>query len=148
LYPVDWAVAIPILIVTGLHRIGPPVPSQAPAQETDVTVTEQARHRLHAHLEEIVGEEHAAALMEWLPDGPIASKADVETGLAHLREVMDLRFEQAAATADLRWEQTATKSDLHDLRTEMYKGFTRQTWGLVTAVSLVNGLMLAALRLV
>lgn len=117
-----------------------------------MTVTEQARHRLHAHLEETMGEEHAAALMEWLPDGPIASKADVETGLAHLREVMDLRFEQMAATADLRWEQTATKSELKaeiaDLRTEMYKGFTRQTWGLVTAVSVVNGLMLAALRLV
>jgi len=102
-----------------------------------VTVTEQARHRLHTHLEEIMGEEHAAALMEWLPDGPLASKAHVETVFAHLREVMDLR-----------WKQTATKADLHDVRTEMYKGFTRQTWGLVSAVSLINGLMLAALRLV
>lgn len=103
-----------------------------------MTVTEQARYRLHAHLEEIMGEEHAAALMEWLPDGPLASKADID----HLREIMDIR-----------WEQTATKMDFHqvrgelaDLRSEMHKGFTRQTWGLVTAFAALNGLALAAAR--
>lgn len=95
-----------------------------------------------------MGEEHAAALMEWLPDGPIASKVDVETGFAHLREVMDLRWEQTATKAELHTLRAEVLTGLADLRVEMHKGFVRQTWGLVSAVSVVNGLMLAALRLV
>ena len=80
-----------------------------------------------------MGEQHAAALMEWLPDGPVASKADIEgwraatkADIDHLREIMDAR-----------WEHTATKADLHDVRSEMHRGFTRQTWSLVTAFAVV-----------
>ncbi|MDQ3756466.1 MAG: hypothetical protein M3394_01275 [Actinomycetota bacterium] len=109
-----------------------------------MTVAEQARHRLHAHLEEIMGEEHAAAVMEWLPDGPLASKADID----HVREVMDIRWEQTATKADLLATKAELLVGLADVRTEMHRGFTRQTWALVSAVSVINGLMLAALRLV
>ena len=91
-----------------------------------------------------MGEEHAAALMEWVPDGPIASKADIDqlrgefgTEFAHLREIMDLR-----------WEQTATKADIAELRAEMHEGFTKQTWRLVTAMVAINGLFFTAIELV
>ncbi|HEX2040146.1 MAG TPA: hypothetical protein VHF47_10490 [Acidimicrobiales bacterium] len=142
-----------------------------------MTVTEQARHRLYAHLEEIMGEEHAAALTEWLPDGPLASKADIDdlraatkadieglraatkadieglrADIDHLRAATKADIDHLREVMDIRWEQTATKAEvltgLAGLQVEMHKGFTRQTWGLVTAVSVVNGLMLGALRLV
>src|SRR5688572_29868974 len=132
--------------------LGPSVPFVSICPEgTDVTVTEQARHRLHAHLEETMGEEHAAALMEWLPDGPIAGKDDVErlrvalkTDIEHLREVMDFRWEHTATKADLIAVREELGVGLANLRTEMHKGFTRQTWALITAMGVLNGLLLAA----
>ena len=111
-----------------------------------MTVTEEARHRLHTHLEEIMGEQHAAALMEWVPDGPLASKADID----HLREVMDLRFEavnQRFETVNQRFETVATKEMVLDLKAELHREMRVHTLVLVGTIVSVNGLLLGAARI-
>jgi len=115
-----------------------------------VTVTEEARYRLHGHLEEIMGEQHAAALMEWAPDGPLASKEDVEqvrrmlhADIEHLREVMDLRF----AAVDQRLETMATKDMVLDLKAELHKEMRTQTYVILGAMSAVAGMAAAVARL-
>lgn len=58
-----------------------------------MAITETSRHRLHTTLETVLGEEQAATLMEHLPPtgwGDVATKRDLD----HLREIMDVRFEQ------------------------------------------------------
>ena len=79
-----------------------------------------------------MGEEHAAAVMEWVPDGPLASKADIqglrhdmEQQFAHVREVMDLRF---AASRE------ATATLVSDLRAEMHSTIRLHTIVLVGAL--------------
>lgn len=108
-----------------------------------MTVTEEARYRLHGHLEEIMGEEHAAALMEWLPDGPIASKDDVDRlrddvkkDIDHLREVMDLRF-----------ETVATKEMVLDLKAELHREMRTQTYVILGAISAMTGIATVIARL-
>lgn len=105
-----------------------------------MTVTEQARHRLHAHLEEIMGEEHAAALMEWVPDGPIASKVDIE----HLREVIDLRLnvvderfkavDERFKAVDERLKTLATAEALANLRAELHSTLRMHTLVIIGAM--------------
>jgi hypothetical protein len=90
-----------------------------------VTITEEARHRLHTHLEEIMGERHAAALMEWAPDGPLASKADID----HLREVM------------------ATKEMALDLKATLERELRTHTVVLVGAMITIAGVTASAARM-
>lgn len=117
-----------------------------------MTVTEQARHRLHGHLEEIMGEEHAAALMEWLPDGPLASKDDVERvrtelkqDIAHLREVMDVRFE----AVDHRFEAIhhEMRSGFDALRAEFQRELRVQTFVTIGGVATLAGVAATMARM-
>lgn len=41
-------------------------------------VEERALHELHRRLDQVLGEEHAMTLMRQLPQGPVASRQDVE----------------------------------------------------------------------
>lgn len=101
-----------------------------------MAITEQSRHRLRTYLEETMGEERASEMMDHLlPVGwtDLATRTEVDALLAeiaHLRDVMAVRFDQMATKA------------------EMERGFRRQTWALITATGVVDGLLLAALRFV
>lgn len=122
-----------------------------------MTVTEEAQHRLHTHLEEIMGEQHAAALMEWIPDGPLASKADIEElrtelkqDIDHLREVMDLRFvavHQRFEMVDQRFETMATKEMVLDLKAELHREMRTQTYVILGAISAMTGIATAIARM-
>jgi hypothetical protein len=111
-----------------------------------MTVDDQTRLQLHRRLEEVLGADEANTLMAHLPPATwqdLATKQD----LAVLGT--DLRAEMAALGADVRAEIAELRSDLRaemaelgsDLRVEMYKGFTRQTWLLVTFVAALNSVL-------
>jgi len=104
-----------------------------------VTVTEEARHRLYGHLEEVMGEQHAAALLEWVPHGPLASRDDVE----HLREAMGLRFAAVDARFDALEARMATKEDVANLRAELHSALRMHSLVIIGAV----GTMISAARL-
>jgi len=88
-----------------------------------VAITEKSRHELRKYLEESMGEERAMTLMDHLP--PVGW-ADVATrqDLAHLREIMDLRFEAIEArfvaiearfvAIDGRFGLMVTRGELHN----------------------------------
>ncbi len=84
-----------------------------------MTVDDRSRLRLHRRLEEVLGADEASSLMAYLPP--------------------------------TTWQDVATKQDLevlaNTLRIEMYKGFTRQTWLMVTFVTALNTVLAAILTL-
>lgn len=93
-----------------------------------------------------MGEQTAAALMEWIPDGPLASKADID----HLREVMDLRFEmvdQRFEAVDQRFETMATKEMVLDLKAELHREMRTQTYVILGAISAMTGIATAIARM-
>ena len=88
-----------------------------------------------------MGEEHAAAVMEWVPDGPLASKADVqglrhdmEQQFAHSREITDVRFAALREALDQRFETMATATSVSDLRAELHNTIRLHTIVLVGAL--------------
>jgi hypothetical protein len=129
-----------------------------------MTVDDQTRLQLHRRLEEVLGAEEANTLMAHLPPltwQDVASKRDLAVLGSDLRAEMatlgsdlragmatlssDLRAEMATLSSNLRAEMTELRSDLHAeiaaVRVEMYKGFTRQTWLLVTFVAALNSVL-------
>jgi hypothetical protein len=66
-----------------------------------VAITEQARHRMYKHLEELMGAEDAGTLMEHLPPvgwADVATKRDIEM-LELKMDNLELRFEAKLANA-------------------------------------------------
>jgi hypothetical protein len=75
-----------------------------------MAVDEQARHRLHQKLEQVLGAEEAGILMEHLPPrgfGDLATKGDLE-------------LSRAATKADIDVLRVATKADIDGLRAELH----------------------------
>jgi hypothetical protein len=118
-----------------------------------MTVDDQTRLQLHRRLEEVLGADEANTLMAHLPPATwqdLATKQDLAVLGSDLRAEMatlssDLRAEMATLSSNLRAEMTELRSDLHAeiaaVRVEMYKGFTRQTWLLVTFVAALNSVL-------
>lgn len=79
-----------------------------------MAVSEESRHRLHGRLEEILGREEAAALMEYLPPvgwADVATKRDLDHMSAVLRgelavmeSKLEARFETGLASLETRVE--------------------------------------------
>ena len=68
-----------------------------------MAITEESKRELYQHLQETMGKERATTLMDHLP--PVGW-ADVATrqDLAHLREIMDIRFEAMVTRGELQSE--------------------------------------------
>ncbi len=92
-----------------------------------VTISEESRHRLYGRLEEVLGEEQAATLMEHLPPvgwADVATRRDLDHLAAvqatELRSAItalgsDVRVEMAAMGAELRGELARVRSDVRTL---------------------------------
>lgn len=82
-----------------------------------MTISEESRHRLYGRLEEVLGEEQAATLMQHLPPvgwADVATRRDLE----HF--AIELRAEMASFDVGLRVEILKLGSDLRaELRSEI-----------------------------
>lgn len=90
-----------------------------------MAISDQTRHRLHQRLDEVLGSDDAATLMEHLPPvgwADVATKRDLEHLSLELRS--DLRSEFRNALGDLerglRAEIGEVRIGLADLRTELH----------------------------
>jgi hypothetical protein len=136
-----------------------------------VAITEEARHRMYQRLEEVLGPEQAATLMEHLPPvgwADVATKRDIdELRVATNRDINELRVAtnrdinelRVATNRDIDELGAATKgefdgirSDVKDLgnvlRLEFARGLNRQTLALMATNMTLVGLVLAAARFV
>lgn len=87
-----------------------------------MAVTEAARHQLYGRLEEVLGNEEAATLMDHLPHGGwanLATKDDVKRGIEGTRNGVDslaaktdLRFDEFESKMDLRFDELAARFDV------------------------------------
>jgi hypothetical protein len=110
-----------------------------------MAVDERARHDLFGRLEQVLGPEHAVALMEHLP--PVGW-ADVAT--KHDLGALEQRIDDQVAL--LRTEMLAMKHELlAAMRVEINAALVTQTrmmlFALVAAITSVGTLVLAAARL-
>jgi len=92
-----------------------------------MAITEKSRHHLYQRLEEALGSEEAAVLMEHLPPvgwADVATKRDLDNlhdrirvDLANIRtEIAELRTEVRTEMAELR---TEVRTEMAELRTEV-----------------------------
>jgi hypothetical protein len=95
-----------------------------------MAITEHDRHRMYQRLEEVLGSEEAATLMEHLP--PV--------GWAEVATKRDLDHLSAATTRDL--DHLADR-----LRAEWHHDMLQQTYVLITAMFGLAGVVLAATKL-
>jgi hypothetical protein len=126
-----------------------------------MAIDERSRHQLHARLEEVLGPQEAAVLMEHLPPvgwADVATKRDLDhLGVLMKRDLEQFRSENQreheALRADFKLEHEALEHKLmaafrgellHQTRTFMLTLWT----AVVTAVLAVGGLAFAAARLV
>lgn len=104
-----------------------------------MALDERSRHKLHAKLEEVLGPEEAAVLMEHLPPvgwADVATKRDLDQlAIATKRDLESLEYKVRAAFREELLHQTRT--------------FVLAVWtAVVTAVLAVGSLAFAAARLV
>lgn len=109
-------------------------------------MTEDRRYRLHRKLEETLGDEEAATLMEHLPPYPwdtLAMKEDVTRAVDNLSEKIDARFAAFEVKIDARFaavdsrfealeEKTATRFDTLVTAKEFHNTIRVHTLGLMT----------------
>lgn len=110
-----------------------------------MTIDERTRHRLHRKLEEVLGSQEAAVLMEHLPPvgwADVATKHD----LGHLREVLDAKIDGFESRVEAKLEGAK-----HEILATVRAELIRQTHTMVMAqagtVLAVAGLAFAAARL-
>lgn len=87
-----------------------------------MTISDQTRHRLHQRLDEVLGPDDAATLMEHLPPvgwADVATKRDLD----HLG--VQLRAEMSVGFAEVRKEMAEVGKEMSvgfaDARTELHK---------------------------
>ena len=131
-----------------------------------MSTVENDRWTLHQKVRECLGEREGDILMEHLPPAGwshLATKDDVALSGALLRtELAEVRTELKTEIADLRTEiaelRTELKTEIADLRTElktdianvvsaMEKGFRSQTWKMVAAIGVSQGVAVSAMAL-
>lgn len=91
-----------------------------------MTISDQTRHRLHQRLDEVLGPDDAATLMEHLPPvgwADVATKRDLDHLATQLRSEMgtgfdSVRSEMALGFVGLRAE---FREEIWGLRTELHK---------------------------
>lgn len=113
-------------------------------------VDDRTRLQLHRRLEEVLGAEDAATLMDHLPPvswADVATKQHVDAlaavTKAELRaEIAELRTELRTSLADVR---TELRTGLADVRIELHRGLVRQTWITGALIASFNAALAAIL---
>lgn len=103
-----------------------------------MAITEESRYQLFQRLEELLGPEKVATLMELLPPvgwADVATKRDLDQLAATLGERID--------RSDL-----ASAARINELRAEVYREQRNQTLAIVGANATITALVLAAFQLV
>jgi hypothetical protein len=129
-----------------------------------VAVTEESRHRLYERLEEVLGPEQAATLMEHLPPvgwADVATRRDLDQLEERLTLRMDLLGtelrselgnEITGLRAEIHQELGAVRAEIGGLRAEFHSELRKQAFTMIVAMfgamSTLSGLAFAAGRLV
>jgi hypothetical protein len=95
-----------------------------------VAITEESRYQLFQRLEELLGPEKVATLMELLPPvgwADVATKRDLD----HVQSVLDARIDRLGV----------------ELRAEMFREQRNQTLAIIGANTTITALLLAAFQL-
>ena len=95
-----------------------------------MAVTEESRYQLFQRLEELLGPEKVATLMELLPPvgwADVATKRDLD----QLRDALDARIDGLG----------------HELRAEMFREQRNQTLAIIGSNTTITALLLAAFQL-
>ena len=111
-----------------------------------MAISEQHRHALYQRLEEVLGVEEAATLMEHLPPvgwADVATKRDLDQQISHLGEA--LRLEMRATAAELRAEMQEMRGELRAEIRDTARSLLLQLTGVNTVLV---GVVLAAAKLV
>jgi hypothetical protein len=106
-----------------------------------VAVTEESRYQLFQRLEELLGPDKLATLMELLPPvgwADVATKRDLD----HLHTLFDAKVDRLGV--DLRAE---IASGNQALRSEMFREQRNQTLAIIGANTTITALLLAAFQL-
>ena len=132
-----------------------------------MVISEETRHRLYQRLEEVLGHDDAATLMEHLPPvgwADVATKTDIEnlrvatkTDIENLR--VDIENLRAATKTDIENLRVATKTDIENLRVaidssvkltrseilgRVERELRMQTWRFITVVAAFASLAIAS----
>ena len=108
-----------------------------------MAVDERARHQLHSKLEEVLGPEEAAHMMELTPPagwGDVATKQDLAT------TERNLQHEITELGSTLRREMAESRAQTQKEFADVHKGIARLTWSMTIAV-LVNALAVVGLAI-
>ncbi|CAN5571197.1 hypothetical protein BH20ACT2_BH20ACT2_03410 [soil metagenome] len=110
-----------------------------------MAITEKGRKNMYQRLEQVLGEEDAAMLMEHLPPvgwADVATKQD----LVALKHEMASRFDAMDGAIDAKG--SALRGEISELRAEMYRETRTIVFALIASNATLGTLAFAAARLV
>ena len=124
-------------------------------EETNVAITEQSRHRVHQYFEEIMGQERADVVMEFLPThdwADLATKHDLEDlRLATKHDIECLRLatqhDIECLNLVMKAEFAAVRQEMADLRAELNRDMRNVVLAVVGTNITLLGLAVAFLKL-
>jgi hypothetical protein len=124
-----------------------------PAERRTMAITEEARHRMYQRLEELLGRDEAATLMEHLPPigwADVATKRDLDRLEAATKS--DIESLAVSTKREIEGLGVNTKRDLENLGNVLRVEFLREQRNLIFAMLAANstlaGLAFAAAKLV
>lgn len=101
-----------------------------------MAITEKHRHQLHKALEEILGAEEAATLMDHLPP----------TGWADVATRRDLDHLETTLRSEIQLVRAEVQTMRSDFRADLNAGLNRVILAMVAAYASLTGLLLAGIK--
>ncbi len=122
-----------------------------------MAISEESRYHLYQRLEEVLGVEEAATLMEHLPPvgwADVATKRDLDAfGDATKRDIDALAVSTTHGLDDLKHEigvlasVAVTREQMADLRSQLERDLRSLTWRFITVLIAAMSIVLAGIKL-
>ena len=120
-----------------------------------MAISEHRRHELHQHLEEVLGAEQAATLMEYLPPigwADVATKRDIDATNRDLNATIEhvetmLRLEIKNSELSVRGEIETVRTEMHKMGENLQREMRVQLLAGISANAAFMGLLVAAMKL-